>query len=140
MSSLLSSLLHTRPVLGQEVPVAHAYAKGKTHNAVSLPAGNIASADLTTTGYDTLTVLWRMTGGAAGDLTGWVVPYEDDGTTVWSNGNVLPNETTTAAALAGGVVYLVRTYKLRGIDKVAVRAQNNNVGAQTLTAIYFLQK
>ena len=116
----------------------HPYAKGKTHNAVSIPAGQSVGVDLVTAGYSVLRLLIRMTATAAGDLVPGVSPYEDDGTTLNQPPTLVG--TGNAVVLAGGVDYQTLWYTLAGVDKVNVRIGNANAAAQTATCVYFLQK
>lgn len=118
----------------------HEYAKGKTHNAVSIGGGGaFVDVDLVTAGFNRLKLQMRMTAAAAGDLVPRVIAYEDDGVTANNDGGIWA-PFVSGPALSAGVTYWAAMYELGGVDKVSVRMSNANAGAQTGTCVYFLQK
>lgn len=123
-------------------PIDHPYAKGKTHDAVSIAPSASSGVDLVTAGYRWLTLLCRMTASSGGKITLLMRPYEDDGTTVFSEGpqDVIPATRASADYFAGGVDKLVKVFELGGIDKVQVIVSNGDLSSQTATCVYYLQK
>jgi hypothetical protein len=118
----------------------HPYAKGKTHNAVSIAGGGGQSlVALGTAGFNYVTLLARMTASAQADLSLVVFAFEDDDTTPYNVG-WNPDFVTMTAVLVSGISYVGHRHLLGGIDQVRVLMQNNNAVAQTGTCIYFLQK
>jgi hypothetical protein len=134
-------------ILGKQHPIAHPYAKGKAIDlgATPLGTGATSTADLVTTGFATLIALWRIGNAttpatALGDLTAFISPYEDDGSTVFPTA-ATPDLVVVAAALSGNFAVAGRRYTLGGIDKVKISLTNNNAGGlQGARAVYFLQK
>lgn len=125
----------------QLVPRLLDYLKGRLRNAVAIGAGGTDNVDLTTTGFARLMVIHKMTGGAIGDLSTAVRPYEYDGVAVGGGGGpAIQVARDSGVLLSGGVVGRIASYDLDGVDKVQIRSVNNNVGAQTLTVDYYLQR
>lgn len=134
--------------------LAGAYLKGKVINngTTTVAAGGTVQADLDTAGWNTLIVMFRIGNGttpatASTDLSNpAVVPYEDDGVTLWNGGTVnnngmSPDLTVRSATLTSNVAYVAFRYSVVGIDKVRVAITNNNVAAlQGATAIYYLSR
>lgn len=131
-------------------PTDHPYARGKLANAVAIAAAQTLNYDLVTAGYNRLRVEARMTAGVGTDLSSATRGYEDDGVTL-EGGAANGVMTLTAAGgsqnlaalvqqFAAGVAVSVQSFDLTGVDKVQVRAVNNNAAGQTLTIVYTLQK
>jgi hypothetical protein len=97
--------------------------------AINAAANN--DTDLLTQGASTLVVEVDMTGGASGDLTVQVLPFQADAATLM--GVAIAPVTATGPTLAAGHVYYTAQFDVTAYDKVRVRLTNNNVGAQTIT-------
>jgi hypothetical protein len=82
-------------------------------------------------GDSTLVVEVDMTGGAVGDLTVAVNPYEADDATVMPI--AVPQVQGVGPTLVGGHVYQYAQFDVTGIEYVRVRITNNNAGGQTIT-------
>jgi hypothetical protein len=98
---------------------------------VSIGTGANNDTDILTQGVSTLVVQVDMTGGAAGDLTVQVLPFEIDAVTLM--GVAIAPVTSTGPTLSGGHVYYTAQYDVTAYDKVRIRITNNNAGTQTIT-------
>lgn len=129
------------------------FSKGRAidNGAATLGAGTTAAADVDTTGYTYLTVLWSIGNAttpatASGDCIGTVAFYEDDGVTAWPAGitgitpGLAAEYTPKAQTLTSSVAYAAVRYNIAGVDRVSVMLKNNNVAPlQAAQAIFYLQ-
>jgi hypothetical protein len=104
--------------------------RGK-QSAVAINAAANNDTDLLTQGASTLVVEVDMTGGASGDLTVQILPFQADALTLM--GVAIAPVTATGPTLSGGHVYYTAQFDVTAYDKVRVRITNNNAGAQTIT-------
>ena len=103
--------------------------RGKVENQ-ALGAAGIYNFDVDVNGASELTVMADMTGAADADLDVTVQPYEADNTTLL--GVNMPVASSTGPTQAGGEVSVIRKFDVSGVQRVRVRIQNDNAGAQTL--------
>ena len=97
--------------------------------AISNGANN--DTDILCQGDSTLVIEADMTGGAAGDLTVQVLPFEADAATLM--GVAIAPVTSTGPTLSGGHVYYAAQFDVTAYDKVRIRITNNNAAPQTIT-------
>lgn len=103
--------------------------RGK-QEAVAIGAGANNDTDIYCGGDSKLNVMVQMTGGAIGDITIAVRPYEADNLTVQPQ--PLAAIRNPANVATGGKVYAEAEFDVQGFEKVQLRITNNNAGAQTL--------
>lgn len=97
---------------------------------LGINAAQTITEDVTVSGSSTLTVMVDMTGGAIGDLTVELWPFEADNLTTMPV--VLP-PVRSIGPIFSTRVYYEAEWDVSALEKVQVRIRNNNVGAQTLT-------
>lgn len=98
----------------------------------SVGTGVTATVDLDTTGFELLTVIWRLLASAvAADLnTPAVVAYAPDQVTAIPVALVAIR--SIAPTTGGSDIISWAQYDVRGFGKVRIQATNNNVGSKTL--------
>lgn len=98
----------------------------------AVAAATTVNADVDCWGYTHAHVTWRLAAaGAVGDLSlNEVRAYEPGDATLIDQ--EIPADATVAPALVSGAVYAQKTFTLRGLKKLQVRARNNNVAAKTI--------
>lgn len=98
----------------------------------SVANGATATADLDTTGFELLTVLWRLLASAvAADLNSPVVrAYLPDQATIVPVNLVAIR--SIAPTTGGSDIVAWQQIDVRGFGKVQISAVNNNVGAKTI--------
>lgn len=101
-------------------------------DGTAIGAGATLGTDVACEGDSTLVVEVDMTGGAAGDLTVVVVPYEADNVTLMT-GIVLPVVQANGPVLNAGAVRYYAQFDVTGVERARVNLTNNNVAGQTLT-------
>ena len=106
-------------------------------NASVGPAGS-ATVDVDTTGFEQLTVIWRLlASGTTTDLSGPAVKaYSADQTTLIQL--ALQQIRGFAPSVGGSDIISIGQYDCRGIGKVQLSVSNANVGAKTIVIDYYL--
>lgn len=152
-------LLRRRWVRRLVVVAAALVALGAVHNATAMAAGSTpfsssvvaagatVTNDITTSGADSLTLLydWRTCGDAlcTGDATFKLWPFRANGSTVQAQIE-LPRASETLEDCTGGggdTCQMMRTYDLRGVEKVRLVVVNNQGGATvTVTVTAFTKR
>jgi hypothetical protein len=94
------------------------------------PAAN-NDTDVLCQGEDELIVEVAMTGSAIGDLVVTVLPFQSDNATLQVN--QLPPMSSDGPDLAAGTVYFTARYDVTAYERVRIRINNANVGAQTIS-------
>jgi hypothetical protein len=151
MASELQSATDTIPISADAVALAHIYSKGKAINlgVATIASGANVAADIITVGFVSMVIQARIGNAttpatAAADISYSLVPYEDDGTTLFPAGQALGMNARLAlrgVSLGTNVAFKADLFDLGGVDKIRVFLVNNNVGAlQGGTVIYYLQK
>jgi len=105
--------------------------------------GGSVSTNLDVTDYDYLTVWWQLQSTTTtADLTPYIVIWTADRATALGNsaGNAL--QFRSSGTISDGVnVNQTAQFDVHGMDKISVRALNNNVGAKNLmVTIYLAQR
>jgi len=108
------------------LPLTRATTAGQAINA----AANY-DQDVMCVGDSTLVVEVDMTGGANGDVVLTVLPFESDNATVMPIS--LPPVSSVGPTLASGHVYYYAQFDVTALEKVRIRLNNANAGAQTIT-------
>lgn len=98
---------------------------------LAIAAAQTIGEDVITQDRSTLVVEVDMTGGAVGDLTIAVQPYEADNATLMPIG--VPQVQGVGPTLSGGHVYQYAQFDVTGVDRVRILVTNNNVAGQTIT-------
>lgn len=103
--------------------------RGKTAGQNILTAAN-DDTDILCQGDSRLSVEVDMAGGASGDLTVQIIPFEADAVTLL--GVALAPIRSTGPTFAGARVSYVADFDVSGFDKVRFRMTNNNVATQVV--------
>lgn len=112
--------------------------------SASISAGGSINQDQSVKGSEWLTIIGQVGSAgtpatAAGDANPFVKFFLEDGTTVLAgSGTAMPTDDTTTASLTNGVAVKVSRYRLKGIAKVRISLQNNNVAALPGQLDYFI--
>lgn len=115
----------------------HESDSGTLASAAAIGIGATSVFPVDVTGFDTVTILGRMTGAVGTDAALTVQPYEADGTTV---SQVNMNVSAPSNQFAGGVVYFTATLQTRGVTRIQVSVKNNNAGAQTIQKLDYFRE
>jgi len=97
----------------------------------------IRSDDVDVSGYKQMTVLFRLRGTTTpADLAAMQVrAYMPDGTLHLS---VHPAVSAVASGTAGADCWALQTYDLRGLQRINVKATNNNAAPKNMDVIVYL--
>jgi hypothetical protein len=103
---------------------------------VAVGTGVQAVVDVDTRRLGTLTVAWKLLATVTtGDLTlNDAIPYDATGTLMTVPLGAIAS---SAPASDGTNVVAIKTFNVSGIEKMRLRAQNNNAGTKNLTVDIF---